>query len=292
MCIRDRPYSLVIHDVKNDENPSTLVPNLSFVQTNAGTLSISNTFNGFDDRIPTEKSKGDDDEVGDSDEQTKEDERDSLVQPVALREVPQPTAEDLEDRRKANLARMCASTPLTSEMMFSGVQIPKNTASQVSGQILKMKLGRIDEKIEFGSQGDEFLNPCILAVDDTEMNLVVLARFSKDLNLNMVKARNGKGAVDIVAQLRDVRKEGLMKPFFKIIFMDCNMPVLDGFEATKQIKEIMNAGGVPTVPIIALTSYTDPESIDKCYKSGMDLYVSKPITKDRFHTILREHGII
>lgn len=56
--------------------------------------------------------------------------------------------------------------------------------------------------------------------------------------------------------------------------MDINMPIMDGVEASKQIKKRF------TPVIIACTAYTDNETKDRCYSNGMDYYLAKPVKKD------------
>ncbi len=56
--------------------------------------------------------------------------------------------------------------------------------------------------------------------------------------------------------------------------MDCNMPVMDGLEATSKIKAMF-----PNIYIVALTAYTTDGFEAKCYEAGMNIYTTKPITK-------------
>jgi CheY-like chemotaxis protein len=79
----------------------------------------------------------------------------------------------------------------------------------------------------------------------------------------------------------------------KVIFMDCNMPVLDGYEATKKIRKmqaerdrILGDGGVP---VVALTAYAMPGDKEKCLNAGMDDYITKPLNKDVLLSTLAKH---
>jgi CheY-like chemotaxis protein len=74
---------------------------------------------------------------------------------------------------------------------------------------------------------------------------------------------------------------------FDMIFMDCQMPVLDGFGATKAIRNLeQNASHIP---IIALTANVVKEEKDKCYEAGMDDFVSKPVSKKILSAVLEKH---
>ena len=73
---------------------------------------------------------------------------------------------------------------------------------------------------------------------------------------------------------------------FDIILMDCMMPVMDGFTATREIREYERNLGLNKTPIIALTASVIDDDIQKCFNSGMDGYVAKPVRKDKlFHQI-------
>jgi two-component system CheB/CheR fusion protein len=70
--------------------------------------------------------------------------------------------------------------------------------------------------------------------------------------------------------------EKLQTNTYDIILMDLNMPEMDGFEATKYIRNTMKS----TIPIIALTADVTIADVNKCKESGMDDYISKPIDED------------
>lgn len=68
-----------------------------------------------------------------------------------------------------------------------------------------------------------------------------------------------------------------------LILMDCNMPVMDGFEATKKIREKY---GSRAPPIVALTAFTTEETKRRCFQSGMVGYLTKPLELNKFREIL------
>jgi two-component system, sensor histidine kinase len=101
----------------------------------------------------------------------------------------------------------------------------------------------------------------ILIAEDNKVNQMVVTKFLKKYTAKISIANNGQEAVDMC------KKEN-----FDLIFMDCQMPVMDGFIATKQIKLKKKQP-----PIIALTANAMKGYKEKCLASGMDDYLSKPI---------------
>lgn len=114
----------------------------------------------------------------------------------------------------------------------------------------------------------------ILIADDVEINLILAKNMLKSIleECKICMASNGREAVKIFLE---------HKP--DIIFMDVNMPILNGFEATREIRRIEQN---KRTPIIALSAETVKEEIDKCYAAGMDAYVSKPVVLSNFVQIL------
>lgn len=64
------------------------------------------------------------------------------------------------------------------------------------------------------------------------------------------------------------------------------MPIMDGFEATKILRKFMEEEIIPKVSILATTANVFPEEIEKCFKCGMDDYLSKPLTKSKLENAL------
>jgi hypothetical protein len=71
--------------------------------------------------------------------------------------------------------------------------------------------------------------------------------------------------------------------------MDCHMPVMDGFEATGEIRRLRQDHGLPHVPIIALTANVQPSDISECLDSGMDDFLPKPLRKEALAMMLHKH---
>ena len=110
-------------------------------------------------------------------------------------------------------------------------------------------------------------SPLILIVEDNPVNLMTLTAMVGKLGGRVEKANNGKEAVDM-ANIKE----------YDIILMDCQMPILDGFEATKAIRKM---GCINSeTHIIAVTANAMSGDRDRCLEAGMDDYIRKPIKKD------------
>ncbi|RFZ94995.1 PAS domain S-box protein [Mucilaginibacter conchicola] len=106
----------------------------------------------------------------------------------------------------------------------------------------------------------------ILVVDDNKMNLMIAGKFLKKWEAEVEQAINGEIAVNMV-------KNG---GNYDLIIMDLQMPVMDGFEATINIKQIN-----PGVPVIAFTADAMPETHNKAYEAGMCDYLTKPFVPEK-----------
>ena len=114
----------------------------------------------------------------------------------------------------------------------------------------------------------------ILVVDDNEINQVVACKFLQKLGCQVEVARNGWEAVNSVAHAA-----------YDAVLMDCEMPVMDGYEATQEIRR-QEQTTTRRLPIIALTGHASSEDEQKCRQAGMDDVVTKPITLPTLRTKL------
>lgn len=108
----------------------------------------------------------------------------------------------------------------------------------------------------------------ILLVEDNELNMEIAHEMLHIIGVTVEEALDGKAAVDKFA----VMPEG----YYDLIFMDIRMPVMDGYEATKHIRE-MNRADAATVPIIAMTADAFSDDVRKALDAGMNEHLSKPI---------------
>ena len=113
----------------------------------------------------------------------------------------------------------------------------------------------------------------ILLADDSPDNRLVIRAFLQKTSYQIDEAENGER---VVAKVKNNR--------YDLILMDIQMPILDGFAATRAIREWERAQELPPVPIIALTASALDEDVQRAREAGCNLHVSKPIKKK---TLLR-----
>ncbi|MEO0436455.1 MAG: ATP-binding protein, partial [Pseudomonadota bacterium] len=110
-------------------------------------------------------------------------------------------------------------------------------------------------------------NRLALIAEDMEINQQIISAMLKTLNIEYRVVHNGKEATDLASKID-----------FDVIFMDCQMPVLDGYSATKRIRRYESEHEARRVPIVALTAGNSAAETRLCMEAGMDTVVNKPFT--------------
>ncbi len=118
----------------------------------------------------------------------------------------------------------------------------------------------------------------ILVVDDMETNLITAKALINKQGYKTDEARNGALAV-----------EKIKAEHFDLILMDCQMPVMDGYEATRQIRDHEESQDLEKTPIIAMTGNAFEKDREKCFQAGMDDFISKPVEPDVLARMLHSH---
>ena len=128
------------------------------------------------------------------------------------------------------------------------------------------------KEVEKSSPELQFPGLKVLLVEDSLINRELAVSFLKKFNVDCKTASNGKQAVDMV-------KENT----YDVIFMDCQMPVMDGYQATKLIRSL-DLSRQPL--IIAMTANAMLSDEEKCLRVGMDDYMAKPIYRSKLRSTL------
>jgi PAS domain S-box-containing protein len=108
--------------------------------------------------------------------------------------------------------------------------------------------------------------PQVLLVEDNEINRKMALRMLVNMGIDAHAATNGKKALEALRQHR-----------YDLVLMDCQMPVMDGYEASRRIRAL--EGEAATLPIVAMTAHAMQGDREKCLEAGMDDYLTKPISR-------------
>ena len=125
---------------------------------------------------------------------------------------------------------------------------------------------------EHAETADEPARPHVLLAEDNRVNQKVAMRLIERLGCSVDVADDGQAAVDMVGHTH-----------YDLVLMDIQMPRLDGYEATRAIRELL---GTQAPPIIAMTANAMDGDRERCIEAGMDDYVSKPIDRVAFAAVL------
>jgi len=141
-------------------------------------------------------------------------------------------------------------------------------------QALRRVLMRIDE----GTAVQQTAKPAstqrgrILLVEDNPVNQLVAKGMLAKLGCEVAIAAHGAEAL-----------EQLEEGHFDLVLMDCNMPVMDGYEASRRIRQ---SGRWPNLPIVALTANAMPEERERCRAAGMNDYLAKPFRREELEALI------
>ena len=118
----------------------------------------------------------------------------------------------------------------------------------------------------------------LLAEDNVVNQKIVLRILEKKLGYHAVTVTNGKEAL-----------EHLEKKDYDLVLMDCQMPEMDGYEATRRIRDESSSVRNHRIPVIAMTANAMKGDREKCFEAGMDDYISKPINMQGFVDVIKRH---
>ncbi len=176
------------------------------------------------------------------------------------------------------------SKPMTYEDFYSILCSVANRDENNKQQlkIEKLRIKRDENKKLLTSKGSWPIGIRILLVEDNKVNQMVMSGLLTKLSLNCELAITGEEALKMLNS--DVH--------YDMVFMDCQMPEMDGYQATKKIRN----GGIGKhrshIPIIAMTANAMPHDKGKCLEAGMSDYLSKPINTNQLVEVIDKWLVI
>lgn len=154
--------------------------------------------------------------------------------------------------------------PLVSRQLLSQLEIALGVQQQ-------------DSKNQNKSKEKRSYNLRVLVAEDNDVNRMVVKGMLKKFGVEPVIAEDGQVAVEQVQQTQES---------FDLILMDCEMPVMDGFESTRQIKALQKENSVENSIIVGLSAHALAESKEAAFAAGMDGYLAKPLKADDLEKVL------
>lgn len=173
--------------------------------------------------------------------------------------------EDLFDRLSENGVDIGIGKPIIPSVLFNGII-----------DLFKLKAVSASQPSRQAQGGPPPLEKgfTVLVADDNKTNQMIASSLLEQINVDAIMASDGQEAFSLY-------KEAARKP--DLILMDLHMPVMDGYEAARKIREIS-----PDVPIIAMTADVITGVKEKCEACGISQYISKPFDPDRFLGLIRD----
>jgi CheY-like chemotaxis protein len=158
--------------------------------------------------------------------------------------------------------------------------LPKPIFPSALADSISQCLGSGALKQELQKESTDCFRGChILLAEDVEINREIVISLLEPTDLEIECVENGAQAVNIYRE----RPER-----FQMIFMDVQMPEMDGYEATRRIRALDHPLAAQ-VPIVAMTANVFKEDIDRCLEAGMNNHVGKPIDLDEVLAVLRRY---
>lgn len=121
----------------------------------------------------------------------------------------------------------------------------------------------------------------VLVAEDNPVNTLVLKGFLKRLNHQAEFVENGQQAFEkYTSQLKTTP--------YDLIILDCEMPVMDGYQASKKIRQFENENALTKTPILAISAHAMDNCIERCFTSGMDQHLAKPVKIEVLESTLQQ----
>jgi CheY-like chemotaxis protein len=152
-------------------------------------------------------------------------------------------------------------------------RIPKFTTHTTTGADSENKIDTLESTIKVEKSCK---CPRILIVDDDCFNILALESQLKRIGRSANCAYNGQEAIDKIVERQNNPCGSKCKPY-ELVLMDCGMPVMDGFEASRVLTEKKLKGELENFNIVGCTAFTGEQTINECLSSGMENVITKPV---------------
>ncbi len=175
--------------------------------------------------------------------------------------------------------------PFSPDIYKAVLQVIANDRNQNKGtevfltrHVIKNMMEEDSEKQEV--QYEQYTGKRVLVVDDIKLNLMLMVKILGKFDVEIETAKNGKEALETYQA-----EQGE----FDFVVMDCQMPEMDGFEATKRIRKFEMEFAKKHTPILAVTADAMTGDREKCLSAGMDDYLNKPVKVEQVKEMLKKY---
>jgi CheY-like chemotaxis protein len=120
----------------------------------------------------------------------------------------------------------------------------------------------------------------VLSVDDNLVNLTVVEKLLQSMGVEVVSEHGGGSALEILYKQHEA---------FSLVFLDCEMPGIDGFEMCRRLREFESRENLKPLPVIALTAHALSEIKDRCEVAGMNDTLFKPVSRETLAQLLAKY---
>lgn len=186
-----------------------------------------------------------------------------------------PARSDVEDIKSAGIGGYLIKPVHSSDLMDMIAMMWENRTAQDGGELLTRYslFGR--KACPLNAPRIKCRNTTILLAEDNPVNQEVMTGMLAHVGIETVIAHNGREAIELLAKNPTA---------YDLVFMDCQMPVMDGFDATAEIRQ--SASGISKTVIVALTANVMTGDREKCIAAGMNDYLGKPLNEKELERIL------
>jgi len=183
-----------------------------------------------------------------------------------------------EIARAMNGDIVCESTLGKGSVFTLNVPLPAVTNSEPT-RFLVTRPSTLMHELAHAPDAPRFVGHVLLA-EDNPVNALVAQAILAQLGLKVTHVEDGLQALEVL----NPPGHGI-----DIVLMDCQMPVLDGIEATRRLRCLEQEQGRPSLPVIALTANVMSQDRDRCRAAGMDDHLAKPFTPEDLSAVLKSH---
>jgi signal transduction histidine kinase/DNA-binding response OmpR family regulator len=186
---------------------------------------------------------------------------------------------DIQKKHNSKIVVLSELYSVISDKSLQGLKIDaylktpftqQNILNMITELYVSKNLDNRSRKKKIKDRLKDLAHKKILVAEDNELNHKVITGLLSHTDIELTFVKNGREAIELLNDNID----------FDMIFMDINMPILDGYEATLEIRKKKK---YKDIPIIALSADVSEDAINKSFASGMNDYISKPIIVDAFY---------